>query len=139
MSGVQFRYLTPGLSDFTIMNSDKAYHMGLINSLSHDYPMQSPWVSGKYITYHIFSEILLSIPVRVFGVPVDTMMLSFGPIWTAYTFSLSTYSFFREMSRRPERAGVYSLLSADRQGRDRIGRRYRSPEPFLREYGGRAS
>ena len=110
MSGVQFRYLTPGLSDFTIMNSDKAYHMGLINSLSHDYPMQSPWVSGKYITYHIFSEILLSIPVRVFGVPVDTMMLSFGPIWTAYTFGLSTYSFFREMSRRPERAGVYSLM-----------------------------
>ena len=110
MSGVQYRYLAPELADFTIMNSDKAYHMGLINSLSHDYPMQSPWVYGKYITYHIFSEILLSIPVRCFDVPVDTMMLSFGPVWTASTFGLSTYSFFREMSRRPERAGIYSLL-----------------------------
>ena len=110
MSGVQYRYLAPELADFTIMNSDKAYHMGLINSLSHDYPMQSPWVCGKYITYHIFSEILLSIPVRIFDVPVDTMMLSFGPVWTSGVFGLSTYSFFKEMSRKPERAGIYSLL-----------------------------
>ena len=109
-SSVQFRYLAPSLSDFTIMNSDKAYHLGLINSLSHDYPMESPWVSGKFITYHIFSEILLSIPVRLFSIPSDVVMLSFGPIWTAYTFGLSVYSFFREMSRKPERAGIYSLL-----------------------------
>ena len=109
-SGVQYRYMSPELADFTIMNSDKAYHMGLINSLSHDYPMQSPWVYGKFITYHIFSEILLSIPVRCFDVPVDTMMLSFGPIWTASIFGLSSYSFFREMSTKSERAGVYSLL-----------------------------
>jgi hypothetical protein len=109
-TGVQYRYLAPALSDFTIMNSDKAYHMGLINSLSHDYPMESPWVSGKFITYHIFSEILLSIPVRLFSIPSDVMMLSFGPIWTSYTFGLSLYSFFKEMSRRPERAGAYSLL-----------------------------
>lgn len=109
-TGVQYRYLAPELADFTIMNSDKAYHMGLINSLSHDYPMQSPWVYGRYITYHIFSEILLSIPVRCFDVPVDTMTLSFGPIWTGCTFGLSLYSFFKEMSRKPERAGIYCLL-----------------------------
>ena len=109
-SNVQYRYLAPELADFTIMNSDKAYHIGLINSLSHDYPMESPWVSGRYITYHIFSEILLSIPVRLFSVPSDFVMLSFGPMWTAYTFGLSTYSFFREMSSRPDRAGIYSLL-----------------------------
>lgn len=110
LSNVQYRYLAPNLADFTIMNSDKAYHLGLVNSLSHDYPMQSPWVSGKYITYHIFSEILLSLPVRLFSVPSDFVMLSFGPLWTAYIFGLSVYSFFREMSGRPERAGIYSLL-----------------------------
>lgn len=109
-SSVQYGYLAPSLSDFTIMNSDKAYHLGLINSLSHDYPMQSPWVSGKYITYHIFSEMLLAIPVRLFSVPSDFVMLSFGPVWTAYTFGVSTYSFYKEMSGTPGRAGIYSLL-----------------------------
>ena len=110
LSSVQYRYLAPALSDFTIMNSDKAYHLGLINSLSHDYPMQSPWVSGRYITYHVFSEILLAIPVRIFSVPADFVMLSFGPFWTAYAFGLSTYSFYREMSGVPKRAGLYCLL-----------------------------
>ena len=109
-AGVQYNYMSPSVADFTIMNSDKAYHIGLINSLSHDYPMQSPWVSGRYITYHIFSEIILSIPVRLFSAPADFMMLSFGPLWTALVISLSVYCFYREMSSVPKRAGVYSLL-----------------------------
>ena len=110
MNSVQFHYMSPALADFTVMNSDKAYHLGLINSLSHDYPMQSPWVSNRYITYHIFSEVLLSIPVRLFSVPSDFMMLSFGPIFNTCTFSISLYSFLREMAGRADRAGVYCLL-----------------------------
>ena len=107
---VQFRYLSPELSDFITMNPDKAYHLGLINSLSHDYPIISPWVDGVVIHYHVFSEILFSIPVRLFGIPSDLIMLSFGPFWTTCVFGLSVYAFFREMAGAKERAGIYSLL-----------------------------
>ena len=106
----QYLYLTPSLNDLTYMNPDKAYHMGLINSLSHDYPLQSPWISGVTITYHIFSEMLLSIPVRLFGVESDVVTQSFGPYLTAYVFGVSYYSFFRELSSKPNRAGIYCLL-----------------------------
>ena len=94
----QYLYLSPEISKATYMNPDKAYHIGLINSLSHDYPLESPWISGIYINYHIFSEMMLSIPVRLFDVPADLVTLSFGPFFTAYSFGLSMYSFFREMS-----------------------------------------
>lgn len=107
---VQFRYLAPELADFMTMNPDKAYHIGLVNSLSHDYPLISPWVSGIVINYHIFSEVLLSIPVRLFHVPAYFIMLSFGSVWTTFVFSLSSYAFFREMSGSKERAGAYCLI-----------------------------
>ena len=106
----QYLYLSPEISETTYMNPDKAYHIGLINSLSHDYPLESPWISGIYINYHIFSEMLMSIPVRLFDVPADLITLSFGPFFTAYTFGLSMYSFFREMSSKPKRAGIYCVL-----------------------------
>lgn len=106
----QYLYLSPAISDSTYMNPDKAYHLGLINSLSHDYPLQSPWVSGVFINYHIFSEMLLSIPVKLFGISSDLITLSFGPFLTAFCFGLSMYSFFREMSSRPERAGLYCMI-----------------------------
>jgi len=106
----QYMYISPELSESTYMNPDKAYHMGLINSLSHDYPLESPWIKGVTINYHIFSEILMSIPVRLFGLSADLLTLSFGPFLTAYTFGLSLYSFFREMSGRPDRAGIYCII-----------------------------
>ena len=92
------------------MNPDKAYHIGLINSLSHDYPLESPWISGIIINYHIFSEMMLSIPVRLFDIPADLVTLSFGPFFTAYSFGLSMYSFFKEMSSKPKRAGIYCII-----------------------------
>ena len=106
----QYLYMSPAISESTTMNADKAYHIGLINSLAHDYPLQSPWIQGIYINYHIFSELLLSIPVRLFGVSSDFTTFSFGPYLTSYCFGLSMYSFFREMSAKPNRAGVYSLI-----------------------------
>lgn len=106
----QYVYMSPELSKATYMNPDKAYHMGLINSLSHDYPLESPWIKGVTINYHIFSEMLMSIPVRLFGLSADLLTLSFGPFLTAYTFGLSLYSFFREMSARPKRAGIYCMI-----------------------------
>ena len=106
----QYQYLAPAISEYTYLNPDKAYHIGLINALSHDYPLESPWISGRIITYHIFGEMLFSIPVRLFGLEADFVALSFGPLMTAYTFGISLYSFFREMMSRKERAGIYCLI-----------------------------
>ena len=106
----QYRYLAPELCDTILVNPDKAYHMGIIDSLSHGYPVQSMWVQGKTMKYHIFTEILLSIPVRLFGIRADVMSMSFAPLFTAYCFTVSFYSFFREMAGKPERAGIYCLI-----------------------------
>ena len=106
----QYLYLSPAISDYTSMNADKAYHMGLINSLSHDYPLESPWITGVTINYHIFSEMMLSIPVRLFGAESDFATQSFGPLLTTYIFGTAYYSFFKEMSNKPKRAGLYCLI-----------------------------
>ena len=110
IASTQYVYLSPEIGEFTYMNPDKAYHMGIINSLSHDYPLMSPWISGVEINYHIFSEMLFSIPVKLFGIQADAITMSFGPYLTAYCFGISYYSFFKEMSQTPKRAGIYCLL-----------------------------
>ena len=105
----QYRYLAPEVSDFVYVNPDKAYHMGIINALSHGYPLESPWVLGKRMHYHIFTEMLFCIPVRLFHIEADVVSQSFAPLFTVYCFGTSMYSFFREMTGKPERAGIYSL------------------------------
>lgn len=110
MIRTQFIYMDPDFREMIYMNPDKGYHIGLINSLSHDYPLISPWVQNRTISYHIFSEVLYSIPVRLFGMDADFILLSCCPYLTTYTFTLSTYSLFKELCSRKDRAGVYSLL-----------------------------
>lgn len=106
----QYIYLSPEASSFTYMNPDKAYHIGLIDSLSHDYPLESPWIQGRYIKYHIFTEVLYSIPVKLFGLSSENVLISCGPYMTAYVFCLAIYCLFREYSNSKDRAGVYSLI-----------------------------
>ncbi len=106
----QYIYLSPKVSDFIYINPDKGYHMGLINSLSHGWPLVSPWVQGRIIHYHVFTEIMYSVPVRLFGIPADTLLLSCGPFLTTYAFCSSLYSVFREFTAKPKRAGLYCLI-----------------------------
>lgn len=106
----QYLYLSPESSDIIYMNPDKAYHLGLIDSLSHDYPLQSPWIQGRFIKYHIFTEILYAIPVKIFGLSSDTILMSCGPYLTCYAICLSFYSLFQEFSNKKDRAGLYCLL-----------------------------
>ncbi|MGI6766055.1 MAG: hypothetical protein ACOX4R_02425 [Lentihominibacter sp.] len=109
LTSTQYLYMNPENCVLIYTNPDRAYHMGLINSLSHGWPLESPWVQGRIIKYHVFTELLMAVPVRLFGVTADAAMLSFNPIMTTYVFGLSTYVFFIELSGRPKRAGVYSL------------------------------
>lgn len=106
----QFAYINPAISDWTYINPDKAYHMGLINSLSHGYPLKSLWIDGVIINYHIFTEILYSIPVRLFGLDADFITMSCTPYLTTYCLGISFYSFFQEMTVKKERAGLYCLF-----------------------------
>ena len=106
----QYQYLMPPGGDVAFVAGDRAYHMGLVNAISHGFPFISPWVSGKVIEYHIFADVMLSIPVSLFGIDSDLIIQSFAPILTAYCMGLSLYAFFREMSSRPDRAGIYCLI-----------------------------
>ncbi|MBQ3428624.1 MAG: hypothetical protein IJH28_02470 [Mogibacterium sp.] len=106
----QYLYMSPDLSASINVNPDKAYHMGLIDSLSHDYPLQSPWIQGRFISYHIFTEVLYAIPVRLFGMEADFLLLSCGPYLTTFAICTSMYSFFAELSHKAERAGAYCLI-----------------------------
>lgn len=106
----QYQYLSPELCDFVGVNPDKAYHMGLVNSLSHDYPLESPWIQGRFINYHIFTEVMYSVPVRLFGMESDFLLFSCGPYLTAFSICTTMYSFFAELSHKPSNAGWYCLL-----------------------------
>lgn len=106
----QFIYMSPEYADNTYMNADKAYHMSLIISLSHGYPLKSIQVAGNIIHYHIFSELLYAVSMRLFGLAPDFLLMSAGPLMTVYTICLSFYAFFKEYTRRPDRAGVYCLI-----------------------------
>ena len=110
MLRTQYLYLNPAVAEYTYMNPDKAYHMGLINSLAYDFPIESPWVKGRTISYHVFTEILYAVSARLFGLESGFLLMSCGPWMTAYVIGLSFYSFFREMCGRKERAGKYALL-----------------------------
>lgn len=105
----QYVYLSPEVSNYTYMNPDKGYHLGLIDSLSHGWPMICPWIKGKVIYYHIFTELLYSVPLRLFGLPADLIMFTCGPFMTVYAFSVALYSLFIEMTSRKNRAGLYCL------------------------------
>ena len=105
----QYLYLSPLVDETITMNPDKGFHLGLINSLSHGYPLECPWFSGLYFNYHIFTELLYSVPVRLFGLTADTLLFTCGPYLTVYSFGISLYALFREMSKKPERAGLYCL------------------------------
>ena len=105
----QYLYLSPAYDQTITMNPDKGFHLGLINSLSHGYPLECPWFAGLYYNYHIFTELLYSVPVRLFGMTADVILFECGPFLTVYAFTVSLYSLFQEMCRKSSRAGLYCL------------------------------
>ena len=109
MLTTQYLYNAPEVSARIYVSMDKSYEMGLISQLAQGYPLRNPWVAGRNVHYHIFTQILLSIPVRHFGLTPDFAVMTCGPLLTVYVFGLGVYSMFRYFSRHPERAGLYSL------------------------------
>ena len=67
----QFQYMAPEYAKNIYVSLDKGYQMTLIGSLSHGYPLLDPHVAGRLVHYHIFSQILLAVPVMLFGMTPD--------------------------------------------------------------------
>ena len=107
----QYRYMSPDFADtvFVSIDIDKAYQMSLIGSLSHGYPLVDPLVAYRIVHYHIFSQILEAVPVMLFGLTPDFMVMSAAPYMTFGLVGLSTYSMFRYFCKRQDRIGVYAL------------------------------
>ena len=109
MLTTQYLYMSPEYVFRIYVSMDKSYEMGLISQLAQDFPLRNPWVAGRTVHYHIFTQILLAIPVRLFGLTPDFAVMSCGPLLTVYVFGLGIYAMFRYFSKYPERAGLYSL------------------------------
>ena len=105
----QFQYLSPEHAQNIYTSLDKTYQMSLIGSLSHGYPLVDPLVAGRVVHYHIFSQVLLAVPVMLFGMSPDFLVMSCTPYLTAALMGLSMYAMFRCFCKRQERAGLYSL------------------------------
>lgn len=105
----QFVYLSPEYSQNTMISIDKAYQGGLITSLSRGYPLQSPWIYGIIEHYHMFTQAMLSVPLSLFGLTPDFLVMSASPYLSVYFTSLSLYAMFRRFCRRSDRAGLYTL------------------------------
>ena len=109
MLTTQYLYMSPEFASQTYVSMDKSYEMGLISQLAQDFPLRNPWVAGRTVHYHIFTQILLAIPVRLFGLTPDFAVMTCGPLLTVYSLGLGTYSMFRYFCKHSDRAGLYSL------------------------------
>ena len=105
----QYVYISPEFSAFSYIKIDFAYHAGIIDSLTDGYPPADPWVAGFSILYHFFSEMLLSIPAKLFGLTPEDLLMTGTPMLVAPLLSFSLYGFFMEFSQMKERAGLYCL------------------------------
>lgn len=109
MLTTQLVYISPELGSYSYIKIDFAYHAGIVNALADNYPPHDPWVNGFSIYYHFFTEMLMSIPARLFGLAPEKMILSGTPYLVAPVLSTALYSFFREFAGRKDRAGLYCL------------------------------
>jgi len=109
MSATQLRYIDPAHSLFSLMQQDYGFHAGITNALAQGFPPKNPWIDGRIITYHYYTEMFLSIPVRLLGVTSDNLIMCCTPYLVAPVFSLSLFSFMREMTSDQKRTGLYCL------------------------------
>lgn len=105
----QFVYLSPEYSQNIMTRIDKAYQSGMIGSLSHGYPLKNPWVYGIIGHYHLFTHMMLSEMISIFGLTPDFLAMSASPYLSVYFIGLSFYAMFRHFCRRDDRAGLYTL------------------------------
>ena len=105
----QYTYISPAHSAYSAIKLDFGYHAGVINALAAGFPPQDPWIDGLTIQYHYFTELLWSIPVRLFGLNSEELLMYGTPIVITPVLAIALYSFFREFAGKKENAGIYCL------------------------------
>lgn len=111
MLNTQYTYISPQVADYSFLKIDFAFHAGIVNALSLGFPPLDPWIDGRTIEYHMFTEMLYSVPVRLFGLHSEEILMSCTPYIITPVFSISLYSFYKEFSGRKDRAGLYCLAT----------------------------
>ena len=105
----QCTYIPPYKSAYEQIKLDFGFHAGIINGLADGFPPNDTWVSGLSIYYHFFTEMLYSIPVRLFGVHSEEVLLSCTPYILTPVLSCALYSLFREFTSSNGKHGFYCL------------------------------
>ena len=111
MLNTQFRYIAPEHSQFSLMMQDYGFNAGIVNALAKGYPPKNPWIDGRIITYHYYTQMFLAIPVRLFGLTSDNLIMCGTPYLLGPVVSLSLFSFLREMTSDRKRTGSCSSAS----------------------------
>ena len=109
MGSTQFRYIAPEHSLFSLMMQDYGFNAGIVNALAEGFPPKNPWIDGRIITYHYYTQMFLAIPVRLLGLTSDNLIMCCTPYLMGAVFPLSLFSFFREMTSDKKRTGLYCL------------------------------
>lgn len=114
MFATGYSYIPPSFSAYSTIKLDFGFHAGIINALAAGFPPQNPWIDNFIFSYHYFSEMLLSIPTRLFGLTSENILLMGTPYLITPALSVSVYAFFREFSSRVEKglddlSGLYCL------------------------------
>ncbi|MBQ6151638.1 MAG: hypothetical protein IJJ03_08300, partial [Mogibacterium sp.] len=111
MLTTQYSYISPLHAAFSTLKIDFAYHAGIINALSQGFPPLDPWIAGRTIEYHLFTEMLYSIPVRLLDISSVDILMSCTPYIITPVFTVSLYSFYKELAGKKDRAGIYCLAT----------------------------
>lgn len=112
LNTTQFTYISPARSGYASIRTDFEFHCGIMNALAQGYPALNPWVDGREIHYHYFTEMLYAVPMRLFDLTSEAVLLSYAPYLVTAVLTICLYSFFREMMRRSDRIGLYCLALA---------------------------
>ncbi|MBR0373983.1 MAG: hypothetical protein IJH91_05610 [Mogibacterium sp.] len=107
----QYTYISPAHAMYSTINLDFGYHCGIVNALAQGYPPLDPWINGYGIEYHFFTEMLYAIPVRLFGLASENIIMMCTPYIITPVLGLSLYSFYMESVSRKNRAGLYCLAT----------------------------
>lgn len=108
----QYRVIAPEAAEASLLFKDIAYHAGLINSLADGYPILNPWLSGDTIYYHVFTEILCAVPVRLLGLDSTFIVSSALPLLTVYSVCIAVYAGLRSTCHDDTNISLYAACFA---------------------------
>lgn len=106
----QLDFVRTNIESATNVYQDYLYHMTLIDSIAKGYPIVNPDVSGMVINYHFFSDLLLALPVRMFGLSSQMIIWDCAPYVNTVMFATSVYGLFRCLLKNNRHAGLFSLF-----------------------------